>query len=86
MYARHANASYHTNKQKLDFFRRRKWRRPLKCVVQGHPAIFRLIRDRDRKKVSMLYKMNLDSNICTPMCIHVLFLNCQPFLVVIFIF
>ena len=51
MYARHANASYHANKQKLDFFRRRKWRRPLKCVIQGHPAVFRLIRDRDRSKV-----------------------------------
>ena len=49
-YARHANATYHSNKQRLDFFRRRKWRRKLNCITPGQAAVFYILRDRDKRK------------------------------------
>ena len=49
-YARHANSSFHTGMQMLDFFRRRKWYRSLRCVEVGHPAVFYILRKRDKKK------------------------------------
>ena len=50
-YACHANSSFHTGKQMLDFFRRRKWYRSLRCVEVGHPAVFYILRKRDKKKM-----------------------------------
>ena len=49
-YARHSNSSLHTGKKMLDFFRRRKWYRSLRCVEVGHPAVFYISSQKDKKK------------------------------------
>ena len=68
-YARHANSSFHTEKQMLDFFKRRKWYRSLRCMEVEHPAVFYISRKRDKKKKDKVRKvivtLLINGNTCT---------------------
>jgi hypothetical protein len=60
-YARNPRSSYHKEKHKLDFFRRRKWIRLLTCEEIGRPAVFYIVRKRDKKKRAAKMRALTDS-------------------------
>ena len=59
MYARHPSSSYHSRKGTLDFFRRRRWHRSLTCEEIGRPAVFYILRKRDKRKRDKMRKVNI---------------------------
>lgn len=50
VYARHASASLHPQKELLDFFRRRRWVRMLSCREEGRQPVFYTAKHKAKTK------------------------------------